>query len=57
VPFCGVAVLEELLGGRSGVTDPFLADVGSPRFAKVCLPHQKEEIQRAAQTLQLALLK
>lgn len=24
VPFCGLAVVEELSGGRSGVEDPFL---------------------------------
>jgi acetoin utilization deacetylase AcuC-like enzyme len=57
VPFCGVAVLEALCGGRSGVVDPFEADVGSPRWAKVCHPHQAAEIAAAAETLKLALLK
>ena len=56
MPFCGVAVLEELIGGKSGVEDPFILDVGSARWAKHCLPHQAEEIDRAAQTLKLALL-
>ena len=57
VPFCGIAVLEELSGFASGVVDPFLMDVGSPKWAKVCHPHQAAEIERAAQTLKLALLK
>ena len=56
VPFCGVAVLESLLGGKSGVEDPFERDVGSPRWAQVCHPHQLAEIEAAAATLDIALL-
>lgn len=56
VPFCGVAVLEELVGGKSGVEDPYIMDVGSSKWTKVCLPHQAEEITKAAATLKLALL-
>ena len=51
------AVLEALCGGRSGVVDPFEADVGSPRWTKACLPHQAAEIAAAEETLGLALRK
>ncbi len=57
VPFCGVAVLEELIGGKSGVEDPYALDVGSDKWTRTCLPHQAEEIGRAAETLKIALLK
>jgi hypothetical protein len=50
-------VLEALCGGRSGVVDPFEADVGSPRWTKACLPHQAAEIAAAEETLGLALRK
>jgi hypothetical protein len=51
-----MAVLEELVGGKSGVEDPYIMDVGSSKWTKVCLPHQAEEITKAAATLKLALL-
>jgi hypothetical protein len=57
VPFCGVAVLEELIGGKSGVEDPYALDVGSPKWTRTCLPHQEEMIASAAETLKIALLK
>jgi hypothetical protein len=57
VPFCGVAVLEELIGGSSGVTDPYIEDVGSARWTKTCLPHQEAEIAKAAETLKIALVR
>jgi len=57
VPFCGVAVLEELVGGSSGVVDPYIKDVGSPRWANLCHPHQAAEIEKAEATLKIALLK
>ena len=56
VPFCGVRVLEALLGGESGVVDPFEEDVGSPRWTKVCHPHQAAEIETAEKVLKIALL-
>jgi acetoin utilization deacetylase AcuC-like enzyme len=47
VPFCGLAVFEEMLGQRSGVDDPFL-----PIFAGMggqdLQPHQKAVIDAAA---------
>ncbi len=47
VPFCGLAVFEEMLGERSGVEDPFL-----PIFAGMggqdLQPHQKAVIDAAA---------
>jgi hypothetical protein len=57
VPFCGVAVLEELIGGKSGVEDPYILDVGSSKWTKTCLPHQAAEIARAAETLKIALVR
>ena len=36
--------------------DPFDRDVGSPRWALVCHPHQLAEIEAAAATLDIALL-
>lgn len=56
VPFCGLAVLEELSGVASGVQDPFVADVGSPDW-QACQPHQAAAVDRAAENLKLALLK
>ena len=55
VPFCGVAVLEELCGGRSGVEDPFILDVGAPKWL-ACLPHQADAIAAAAKNLAIALV-
>jgi acetoin utilization deacetylase AcuC-like enzyme len=46
VPFCGVAVLEALLGERR-VTDPFLQFL-APRPAQALQPHQQAVIDRAA---------
>lgn len=46
VPFCGVAILEVLLGERR-VTDPFLPFL-TPRPAQALQPHQQAVIDRAA---------
>ncbi|HQX47954.1 MAG TPA: hypothetical protein PK555_11170 [Steroidobacteraceae bacterium] len=47
VPFCGLAVFEELLGEPTGITDPFL-----PVFALMggqeLMPHQRAIIDAAA---------
>jgi acetoin utilization deacetylase AcuC-like enzyme len=50
VPFCGVAVIEEMSGITTDVTDPFNVNFeGSP--AHQLLPHQKEVIDAAASQL------
>ena len=56
VPFCGVAVLEALLGESSGVQDPFIMDVGSSQWQEL-QPHQAAAVDRAAENLKIALLK
>ena len=55
VPFCGVAVLEELSGVAAGPRgrDPFLDDVGAGTGLQ---PHQAAAVARAAATLDIALL-
>lgn len=55
VPYCGLAVLEELSGHTTGVQDPFIADVGSPQH-QACLPHQLAAIQLAQANLAIALV-
>ena len=48
VPFCGLAVMEELSGISTGVVDPWLAVM--QRWGGIELqPHQAEAIERAAQ--------
>jgi acetoin utilization deacetylase AcuC-like enzyme len=47
VPFCGLAVLEELSGVRTEVADPFAALIAMQAGPGV-LPHQKAAIDRAA---------
>ncbi len=50
VPFCGLAVLEELSGIRTAVEDPFLAAVGLyPQHA--LQPHQENAIAEAERLL------
>ena len=51
VPFCGLAVIEELSGERTGVDDPLVgwyAAMGGQEL----LPHQAELLERAARQLQ-----
>lgn len=55
VPYCGLAVLEELSGISTGVVDPFIADVGSPAH-QPCLPHQAQAVDKAKENLAIALL-
>jgi len=38
------------------VTDPFIADVGSPEW-QLLQPHQKAAVDKAAANLKIALLK
>jgi acetoin utilization deacetylase AcuC-like enzyme len=47
VPFCGLAVVEELAGYRSGVTDP-LFEVFRDMPGQEIQPHQRAVIDRAA---------
>ncbi|MBM5812363.1 MAG: class II histone deacetylase [Gammaproteobacteria bacterium] len=47
VPFCGLAVFEELLGGPSGVADPFLP-IFAPMGGQELMPHQRAVIDAAA---------
>ena len=52
VPFCGVAVLEELSGARTDVVDPFGVNFdNSP--AHELLPHQAQVVEAAAAVVQL----
>ena len=55
VPFCGVAVVEALLGELSDVVDPFIEDVGSKKWMQL-QPHQAAAVERAAANLKIALL-
>lgn len=55
VPFCGLAVMEELTNVRTGIQDPFIQDVGSPYWEKL-QPHQSDVINRAAENLKIAVL-
>ena len=51
VPYCGLAVLEELSGVSTGVTDPFLADFAG--FGQQALqPHQQTAIYAAAKLVE-----
>lgn len=52
VPFCGLAVVEELAGVDSGVVDPFLAGYAGFPFQEL-QPHQDEAIAAAAANLDL----
>lgn len=56
VPFCGVAVLEELAGVHAGVVDPFAGDVG-PERTLLLQPHQAAAVDAAAKNLAIALVK
>ena len=48
VPYCGLAVLEELTGIVTGIVDPWLGIM--QRWGGIELqPHQAEAIERAAQ--------
>jgi hypothetical protein len=40
VPYCGLAVVEELAGFSSGVVDPFARDVGPAAWTEL-QPHQR----------------
>ena len=55
VPFCGLAVMEELTHTNTGIQDPFIQDVGSPHWVKL-QPHQKDIVDRAADNLKIALI-
>ncbi|MEN0072705.1 MAG: hypothetical protein AAGC63_17120, partial [Propionicimonas sp.] len=46
VPFCGLAILEELSGIRTPVVDPFLP--GLEGYGQGLLPHQEAAVERAA---------
>jgi acetoin utilization deacetylase AcuC-like enzyme len=46
VPFCGLAVVEELLGKTSGIKDPFVADVKALGDSEL-QPHQKARIEQS----------
>jgi acetoin utilization deacetylase AcuC-like enzyme len=46
VPFCGLAILEELSGARTDVDDPYLAWIEG--YGQGLLPHQAESVARAA---------
>lgn len=47
VPFCGLAVFEELLGEPSGIADPFLP-VFAPMGGQELMPHQRAIVDAAA---------
>lgn len=55
VPYCGLAVLEALTGVKSGIHDPFIADVGSPEW-QALQAHQDAAIAAAEANLKLALV-
>lgn len=52
VPFCGLAVVEELSGVRTGVEDPFLNDIAAWGYADL-QPHQEAVITAAEENLQV----
>ncbi len=54
-PFCCLRVCEALSGVRSGVHDPFIADVGSPAWVGL-QPHQEAAIAKARENLAIALV-
>jgi acetoin utilization deacetylase AcuC-like enzyme len=47
VPFCGLAVCEELLGKRTEIEDPFVLDVKALGDSEL-QPHQKRRIEQSA---------
>jgi acetoin utilization deacetylase AcuC-like enzyme len=47
VPFCGLAVLEELSGLKTAATDPYLKDL-ELMAGRIVLPHQQAAIDAAA---------
>lgn len=51
-PFAGLAILEELLGMRSPITDPFLNSAAS-QPGQTLQKHQQVSIDRAAKTLDI----
>jgi acetoin utilization deacetylase AcuC-like enzyme len=51
VPFCGLAVVEELSGVRTEVEDPFLAAIEG--YGQALLPHHADAVTRAAANLSL----
>lgn len=52
VPYCGLAVMEELSGLKSPIDDPFLSTFENYRGQTV-LPHQQSEIAKAAQLVDM----
>lgn len=56
VPYCGLAVVEELSGYKTTVVDPFIDDVGSAAW-QALQPHQDKAIAAAEANLAIALLK
>jgi hypothetical protein len=48
VPFCGLAVMEELAGIKTPVTDPFLPIIAG-QGGRVLLPHHIAAIDEAAE--------
>jgi acetoin utilization deacetylase AcuC-like enzyme len=46
VPFCGLAIVEELCGARTEISDPFL-DLTNSRAYQELQPHQEAVIERA----------
>jgi len=54
VPFCGLAVLEELSGIGTGVSDPFL-EILEPAVGHELTSQQNAQIAQAERVLQLAL--
>ena len=50
VPFCGIAVVEELCGLRTEISDPFL-ELNSGWAYHQLQPHQEAVIERARELL------
>ena len=55
VPFCGLAVMEELSGEETGTVDPFLEFFTNMGYQDL-QPHQEAAIRVAAENLRLALV-
>lgn len=55
VPFCGLAVLEELSGQRTGTEDPFLEALSGVAWRGL-QPHQEEAIAKVAGKLEMGEL-
>ncbi len=51
VPFCGLAVMQELCGFETGVTDPFVAELNAVGYRGL-QPRQEEVIERLAAMLE-----